>query len=204
MKKLLFICTAVLLFGCTSKKTQGHSNTELQTECEQALHDASRSTLRNRNILLGFKFGMTPDEVATHFSELKQAGKIYTSSNYGPTYKMTTGLGEIVCSFGTEFYRDSLIGMYLYLQKRQNVEPSLDLPGIRKLGAMELFRDKPDWDWYVTENDDYYFINGNIVIGITETPEAMVYYFDAPTKKRKTEEEKESKAKAIQKSVADL
>ena len=204
MKKLLLLCVVVLLFGCISKKAQNQSNDELKTECEQALQNAFNSTSKKRNILLGFKFGMTQDEVASHFSELKQAGKIYTTPNYGPTYNMATEHGEIVCSFGTEFYEDSFIGMYLYLQKNRVVEPALDLPGIRKLGAMELFHKRKDLDWYITENDDYYFIQENIVIGITESPEAVVYYFDAPAKKRKVEKEKESKANAIQKSAADL
>lgn len=173
-------------------------------ECEQALQKAFGSSKRNRDILLGFQFGMTPQEVSTHFSDLRKSRKIYTTSNYGPTYDMKTELGDIVCSFGTEYFNDSLSGMYLYLQKRKNVDPSLDLPGIRKLGVVGLLQKKHGLNCYITENNDYYFINGNIVIGITDTPQAAMYYFDAPTKKREHEEKKAEETQAIRQTIQDL
>lgn len=209
MKKIILSFASILIFAACSSgpnaiRTKAKESDRLRSECEQALQKAYHSTERNLAILLGFKIGMTPDEVANHFANLKERGKIYTTPNYGPTYDMATELGEIVCSFGTDFFQDSLCGIYLYLQKNKNADPSLDLPGIRKLGAMELLQKRSDLEWYITPYDEYLFINGNIVIEVKDTPQAMMHYYDAPTKRRKSALAADKKNKAIQRTAADL
>lgn len=112
------VALAVFCYSCQEKKDY-YSTKNLPLDSLKA--KAMATSVRNDTIFLGFRFGMTTDEVFIHLKKLEKEKVIYQE---GSQYKYNFELGEksiykeTLATFGTEFYEGMLFKLVV------SVEPS--------------------------------------------------------------------------------
>lgn len=98
MKKVLFITLALLpvfFLGCVNKNEK-QEKTEAELELEKATSIAEKSEIKEKELFLGFEFGMTEKEVYDRINKLKKDKIIYINNENVYQYDFTTDAGLLL------------------------------------------------------------------------------------------------------------
>lgn len=116
MKNSIFVLlSALFLYSCS------YTNNKIKKEkniLELAYENAANSEVYEDTIYLGFRFGMSENEVNNHFDKLVKSGKVYIE-DYTNNYKHTNNLHgmEITYGFSTEYFENKLFRLSLHSNK---------------------------------------------------------------------------------------
>jgi len=113
MKRLFQICLFAIVFtACNSSANQEKKQQwERDAEYFNAIEQAENSPQIEKNLFLGFKFGMTPNEVKQHINKLRKEKKIHVDQFGDYYYIFHTNHGDAKMTFSPAYYNDSLYRM---------------------------------------------------------------------------------------------
>lgn len=180
MRNLLIILTALcVLSGCRSGNNTKKTNTD---EALAAFEQAKQSPQLVSSIFLGFNFNMSKQDVQTHFSELRQQGKISTDNTGHYTYDFHTEQGSVIANFSEEYYNDTLCCFALKFQAGEGL---LGTPELTMQSVIDVFqKQSKEYTFYINEVVDsspsYLFIKHNAVVKFSSLTDAMMRYINAP------------------------
>lgn len=180
MKHFFAICMAVITFtACnTSVNQELQKQKEWNNEYFAAAEQAESSPQIVNDLFLGFRFGMTPNEVNQHIKKLRKEEKIHIDQSGHYYYLFHTDLGDAKMTFSPDYYHDSLYRM------KYNFENGQVLSGkVIVYKAMELFeKANADYKSYIVQlegledfDPDYYQIKHNLIVHFDLVGACMTY-----------------------------
>lgn len=213
MKKLVILTAAafiLLLAGCKGNKTK--SENELKTKSDNELKSAISSAENIKNfsdkIFMGFRFGMSEDEVKAHFQTLLDQRKITIDSDGVFKYLFKTKNGDILTSFSTQYYNGELCEFILNFQEIDN--EVFSSPSLMMHFAQDVFVEKAKaegYDFYIGSiggEDVYYYIKNATIVKFSSYIAPYMSYQCAPLCKMKQEEMEKEKERKVRDTALDL
>lgn len=204
MRKLILILTAIFLFGCGN----GKPTEEQEYGLEQAIANAENTKDYTDRIFMGFRFGMSENEVANHFQSLLDSGKVILDSEGAFKYMFKTKHGEISTLFSTQYYDGKLCEFILKFQNIENVAYST--PALMMYSAQDVFNGKAMSEGYEFHIDSiagehiYYYIKGATIVKFSSFIEPYMAYICAPLCKMKDVEMERKKENEIRNTASEL
>lgn len=179
MKKILFILIAFVAFSSCEeiKKVQeAQEKRDAQKEYDELFEKAKASQQRSDTLYLGFRFGMSPKEVKSHFKKLIKEKVVSVDYLDRYTTELTLKGGmKRNATFRTEYYKDKLCELTLVF----------DGPS-EYVFAFSAFKDANEgkkWKWIITEwlenKSRYTMFNNNMVIEFTGLIDSYMSFIDA-------------------------
>lgn len=179
MKKFLFILIAFVAFSSCEeiKKAQkAQEKRDAQKNYDELFEKAKISQQRSDTLYLGFRFGMSPKEVESHFKKLIKEKVV--SVDYLDRYTTElTLVGQLKrnANFRTGYYKDKLCELTLVLDGADDY-----------VFAFATFQDANEgknWEWTITEwlenKPRYTMFNNNMIIEFTGLFDSYMSFIDA-------------------------
>jgi len=206
---LPLLCLSVFLLACnginsnSGKQTQSTTNDSIGNlaELEKAALLSKKVT---DTVLLGFKFGMTKDQVLNHTQSLYHEGKLKQDYNGKYYFEIATKTGEANKGFlFADYFENKLFSIGLTFSKATSnilVFSAMNDLLKQKYGDADMM-DKPfNMDVY-----ESYWLRNNLKIRLTSgMPEASVHYIDMRYEKQKEHADSVEKANSAQKVKSNL
>lgn len=186
MKKVVFVLLAVfVLISCGGNGSNSMKKAEKEEDkLEIAISNAENAEITEKEIFLGFRFGMSESQVDSLFEDLLSSNKIYTNSNGSYQYDFNTETYNFHINFVPNYYDGELYEM-LYPLTNTLMPSSKDyvfmaLPFIRseRGKTFEKFTTKD-----VLGDEVYTNIKGNLIVSFYSGAKAIMKYSNAPIAK---------------------
>lgn len=206
MKKILLAFTASLLFiGCGNGNVNEKENKE--KALQEAITAAQNANITEKEIFLGFRFGMTLEEVRNHLDKLEETGKVYVDDQRNYVYDFHTELTTLRTSFVPLFHNDSLYKFNFYFTTENTLIDSAEL---NMLQAVKTFSqtDRTGFDFFIYEDvmgdTEYFYIKNNLIIHFDAIARARMSYINAPIDKVVEDAEKTEQTENKQSTISDF
>lgn len=112
MSKFLLVTVIIVSFlSCNQAKQESEKKKIEDDELAKAILKAESSSIIETKTFLGFKFGMTENEVSKHISKLRKEGKVYVNKSDNFQYDFNYNGIEIFLNFFPEFHDGKLYKM---------------------------------------------------------------------------------------------
>lgn len=212
MKKSLF--TIVMIIGLTfavSGCKQSVQKKEKTNEdyFNEALAEAEKSPQIEKELFLGFRFGMSKEEVDKHLKSLRKSGKIYINKEgyYQYDFQYDSSM-TILIGFIPKYYKDSLYIMTYTLDDKYGIGSTL-LEQIRmKQSFGDSERGKNFNSYHIKDVLDehvWHFIKDNLLVtfrgGISSS---YMDYINVPVSVLAKQEEKRKEEELRKQSEAEF
>ncbi len=179
MKKILFILIAFVAFSSCEeikKAQEAQEKRNAQKEYDELFEKAKTSQQRSDTLYLGFRFGMSPKEVKSHFKKLIKEKVV--SLDYLDRYTTELTLrGGIKrnATFRTEYYKDKLCKLTFVIDEPYEY--------IFVFSAFREANEEKKLKWTITEwlenKPRYTMFNNNMVIEFTGIIDSRMSFIDA-------------------------
>ncbi len=185
MKKitaLLVICYVAMSCG---------SRVPPEEQLKDAIEAAEQSEATEMDIFLGFKFGMTDEQLTEHLNDLEQAEKVYVDHRGAYAYDFHTRSTIIKLTFKPRYYNGELYRLDFAMS---NYENSIGSPELNTVLGASTFQDsgQTGFQSFITENiigeTIYTFIKGNLIVQFEPFSSGMMSYINAPIERVQREE----------------
>lgn len=204
MRIFIFMLLTIFLLGC------GNNNPvkEQKDELKYAIANAECTKDYMDRIFMDFKFGMSENEVNSHFQTLLDSGKIMLDSDGVFKYLFETKQGKILTSFSVQYYKGMLCEFILKFQKMNNEVYSS--PELMMQFAQEVFCEKAKQEAYkfyidsIGGNPIYYYVKGATIVKFSSFIEPYMSYACAPLCKMKQKEMENEMENKVRDTASDL
>lgn len=197
-----------LSVGCNSSSSyQKEVKEETQAErLERLLSEAENSPEVETDLFLGFKFGMTREDVDAHFQALEDEGKIYTDKKHYYRYDFGMSFGDtpviVPMSIATTFNEGKLYKISMIAETDNPIASA----GPFWLAFLDSERGKSGEFEHTTTTSALgesivHAIKDNLVITFKDM---LIRYENYPVSQKIKREEKEKEEKIVTKTKSDF
>jgi hypothetical protein len=183
MKRVLLFAICLLFAGCSSPKKDDR---EREGKLQLAVKAAEESRFIEAELFLGFKFGMSKDEIGKHLSNLMSQGEIYLNEKGKYQYDFIDKHGiKYYFNFTPEYYDEKLYKMIYHITSALHIADGNEYYFIRdafghsdRMTSFHSFITKD-----VTDEAVYTCIKDNLVITFKSIAGSVMIYENAPISK---------------------
>ncbi|MFK8288861.1 hypothetical protein ACI76W_06370 [Capnocytophaga canimorsus] len=205
MKKILLGLLTIWFFvlGCQDSKTKEKDKTKI------AIENAQNSEQIEKEIFLGFKFGMTESEVSDHFKILLGKGKVYTIGGQYQ-YDLTTDTGaNLRLNFITKFHEGKLYELICEMRERDLSVMSGDMVFMAASSSFHNSERSKNFKTYHIKDDfgdfiEILHIKDNLIVSFYGSVTGKMKYSNAPIAKKIMDIETEHRNKKVKESSSDF
>lgn len=201
--KIIIVLTSVFIF-CSCLRHQ--DNRAEKDELASALSKAENIKNYEDTIFMGFRFGMSQEEVDNHFQSLLDSGKITLDYNNEYRYMFGTSEGNILTKFSTQYYDGKLCEFILRFEEMDKYS----LPELIMHYALETFQKKAQNEGYKFYIDSiggtyqYYYIKNATVVKFSSLVNPYMSYQNAPLCKMKEDSISRKEHENAERTTSDL
>jgi len=200
------VLTLFLLFLNCNEDGIKIINKEKGSSYEEIIKNELAKNIRNDEIFLGYKFGMTKNQFSLKTNELLNSKVVYTDKYI--TYDLHIESYKFKCTYSPEYYNDKLYRFGVSVTSDESyVTPELISTYLR-ISFMNKYLSDADIEKNSILNKkikDYIWINGNretkIINGIND---ARIFYTDLIADKEKKENELKENERKTKETINNL
>lgn len=206
MKKSLFgLLTICLFVGCNNHGSKTNVKQSEKEALEMAVVNAQKSIESEKEIFLGFRFGMSESEVDSLFNVLLKSNKIYANSESSYQYDFNTENYNFYLNFVPKYYEGKLYEM-VYPLTNTLIPSSKDYV----FAALAFIRSERGKSFakFTTKDalgDEVYTnIKGNLIVSFYSGRKAIMKYTNAPIAKIVDDIEEQKKQEKAKETYSDF
>lgn len=206
MNKNLFSFIAfMLLVSCGTGISSRNNQKEINLN--EAILVAEKAEAVDTVIFLGFKFGMTNEQVVRHLEDLEDEGQVYTDSRGRYAYDFHTGQTALKLGFSPKYHEGGLYQLDFILNNHEN---SIGTPVLNTVLAAKTFMetDRKEFQTFITEDllgeTVYTFIKNNLIIQFETPANGIMSYINAPMAHVVREQKNAEKDSAKNRTLSDF
>lgn len=184
VKTLVFAACLSVLCSCIPPSPSPKEKSE-EEKLELAIEQAEQSEQIEKDLFLGFKFGMSKNEVADHISKLISEEKVYISSTNRYQYDLYDENGVKFFVRIIPIYHEDQLYEVIYPIKSGIIAGEND-----HISIAEFFRNSDKgkgFKWYLTEDflgvEQYAFVKDNLIVKFSNSHYPLMKYTNAPVRK---------------------
>lgn len=206
MKKFLFgVLLICLLIGCNNHSSKTNVKQSEKETLEIAVTNAQKSVESEKEIFLGFRFGMSESEVDSLFNALFKSNKIYANSDGSYQYDFNTESYNFYLNFIPKYYEGKLYEMVYPLTN--TLMPSSKDYVFAALAFIHSERGK-SFAKFTTKDalgDEIYTnIKDNLIVSFYSGGKAIMKYTNAPIAKIVDDIEQQKKQEKAKETYSDF
>ena len=202
------IAVIIPFFLCCSCLNKQNNSTIEKDELNSAIHKAEKIQDYEDRIFMGFRFGMSQEEVNNHFQSLLDSGKI--TLDYNDTYKYMYGTskGNIETNFSTQYHEGKLCEFILSFHEIDN--KVFSSPELIMQFAQETFQKKAfddDYSFYIDSvagEHLYYYIKNATIVKFSSLVNPYMSYMCAPLCKERDNDTSKKEHENVKRTTSDL
>lgn len=205
MRNLLYMLFTVAILSCNNS-----SNSKLNTadELKRAIAESEKSPIMEKNLFLGFKFGMTEKELGEHATKLVEDNKLRHNDRNELVYdfNLDTGVSETTI---IPYVRDGLL-YKIEFELTPIGLGSVSHAEMTMLMALNAFREANLGKGFksyletIAGYDNYYFIKNNLIVKFSHGGTANMTYINAPVENASLDEYKSNLEESRNSTINDF